>query len=108
VRETAEIVTHARLFARRLETATQISFRCTWTGLRNRYLADFDPGIDWREGQIARANQRTVDGEWPLARISADWPSVVADLSCPILRLFGFADCGPGFVRRLAPRFVKL
>ena len=42
VRETTELVTHARLLARYFVAPTRISFRCTWLGLRGREFADFD------------------------------------------------------------------
>ena len=108
IRETAELVTHARLLARRFETATQVSFRCTWIGLKEREFADFDPSIYWSPGRIAKANQRTTEGEWTTAQLAAAWPTIVAELGCPILRLFGFTDCSPAFVEGMAPKFVKL
>ena len=108
VRETAEIVTHARLLARRLETATRVSFRFTWLGLEKRELQDFDPRIYLPPGYIARANVRTTEGEWAVPKLAADWPNVVAELACPVLHLFGFATCSPEFVKGMAPKFVKL
>jgi hypothetical protein len=62
IRETAELVTHARCLARRFEAARQVSFRCTWIGLENREPADFDPSAYWSP-RIAKANQRTVEGQ---------------------------------------------
>src|SRR4029450_1207093 len=38
IRETAELVTHARCLATRFEAARQVSFGCTWIGLKNREL----------------------------------------------------------------------
>jgi len=108
LRETAELVTHARLLARRYATASAISFRCTWIGLRGRRLFDFDPRISWGHRPAASADRRIVDGAWSLAQLAADWPKVVSDLSCPVLRLFSLDQCGPELVRQIAPRFVKL
>jgi Schlafen, AlbA_2 len=107
IRETAELVTHARCLARRFAAARQVSFRCTWIGLENRELADFDTSAYWNR-RIAKASQRTVEGEWATATLAASWPSIVAELGCPILRLFGFTDCSPAFVRGMAPKFIKL
>ncbi len=107
VRETAELVTHSRLLARRFETASHISFRCTWMGLRERTIADFDPAIYWSPGHIAKADVRTTEGDWTTAQLAA-WPSVVADLACPVLRLFGLTYCGPEFVEGMKSRFIKL
>jgi hypothetical protein len=82
IRETAELVTHARCLARRFEAARQVSFRCTWVGLENRELADFDPSVHWSR-RIAKAKQRTVEGEWAAATLAAAWPTIVAELGCP-------------------------
>src|SRR5215208_5950779 len=103
IRETAEIVTHARLLARRFETATQVSFRCTWIGLEGRELADFDASIYWSPGRVAKADRRATEGEWNTAQLAAAWSTIVAELSCPIQRLFGFTDCGPVLVEGMAP-----
>jgi hypothetical protein len=108
MRETAELVTHAKLFARRFETATNVSFRCTWIGLKDREIADFDSSIYWSRGRISKANQRTIVGEWSTAQLAANWSTVVSELGCPILRLFNFPDCGPVFVDHIKSRFVKL
>jgi hypothetical protein len=108
VRETAELVGHARAFAKHFPSASRVAFRCTWKGLRGRELMDFDPSIRWTSGRIAKADTRTTLGEWPAAELSPLWDQVVAALACPILNLFGFTDCSPALVRGLAPRFIKL
>lgn len=108
MRETAEIVTHARLLARRLETATRVSFRFTWLGLEGRELQNFDHRIYLSPGYITRANVRITEGEWAVPKLAADWPNVVAELACPVLHLFGFETCSPEFVKGMAPKFVKL
>jgi hypothetical protein len=105
IRETTELVTHARLMARRFETATQVSFRCSWSGLKGRYLDDFHQDIGWGIGRKSQANNRTTLGVWTTAELAANWPQVVADLSCPILRLFSIDYCGADLVERLKPRF---
>jgi hypothetical protein len=108
IRETAEIVTHATLLARRFETATSVSFRCTWLGLADRQIDEFDPSIYWSPGKVAKADNRTIEGEWALADLVNSWPEIVSELACPVLRIFGFEECGPTLVERMAPRFVKL
>jgi hypothetical protein len=107
IRETTELVTHARLMAERFETATSIAFRCSWLGLAGRQIDDFD-GIYWSPGRIAKAGHRTTQGEWSLAALAGNWPTIVADLACPVLSLFGFDQCGADLVNGLAPRFRKL
>lgn len=106
IRETTELVTHARVMAERYEGG-QVAFRCTWRGMANREIDDFG-GFHWSPGRHARADQRSTSGAWDVSALAANWHEVVAKLSCPILSLFGFTDCGPELVANLAPRFVKL
>lgn len=106
IRETSELVTHARIMAERYE-GSRITFRCTWRGLAGREIDDFN-NVYWSPGRHSRADQRTTIGTWDLPSIKANWHDVVAELSCPVLSLFGFTDCNAGLVGRLAPRFVKL
>lgn len=108
VRETTEAVIHARQMAARFSTAQSVAFRISWTGLRDRELAAFDPGIYWSAGRVARADARTVEGEWPLVALQSNWQEVVAELTSPVLRAFGFEDGGSGLVTKLAKGFIKL
>lgn len=107
LRETAEVVSHARAFARRFPTATTVSFRCTWQGLRGREIRDFDPGVYWSPGKVAGAEKRVSTGEWPVTQLNADWPQVVADLGCPVLTLFRMG-CSADLVRGMAPKFIAI
>lgn len=106
IRETTELVTHARIMTERYD-GSHVVFRCTWRGLAGREINDFE-GIYWSPGRRSHAEQRTVDGTWSLPALTANWHEVVAELSCPVLSLFGFTECNPNLVARLAPRFVKL
>ena len=108
VRETTELVTHARLLARYFQTPTRILFRCTWLGLQGRELADFDSTIYWGHGHVASADLRTTEGDWPIATIAATCTGVVSELCSPVLNIFGFTRCSAQFVEGLASRFVKL
>lgn len=105
IRETAELVTHARLMAERYE-GSSVAFRCTWSGLAERELDDWS-GY-WSRGRIARANQRITTGIWEVPALAANWPEAVAQLACPVLSLFGIDHCGPDMVANMAPRFTKL
>ena len=107
LREAAEVIRHARAFSRHFPTASTVSFRCTWKGLRGRELMDFDPAIYWPPGRSASADERTLTGDYPVVQLNAAWPKLVSDLGCPILYLFGFTDCSPQLVEGLAPRFTK-
>jgi hypothetical protein len=106
IRETTELVSHARIMAERYEGG-RVAFRCTWRGLAGREIDDFG-AIYWSPGRHARADQRSTVGAWDVPVLAANWHEVVAELSCPVLSLFGFTECGPEFVARLAQRFVKL
>jgi hypothetical protein len=107
VRETAELVAHARAMAERMPGATGIAFRCKWIGLDGRELNDF--GYEyWSPGRIAGADQRVVAADRALPVLGSNWEEAVASLACPVLSLFGFENCGSEFVRRLAPRFKKI
>ena len=106
LRETAELVTHARIMAERAG-GTSVVFRCTWKGLSDRMIDDFGD-IYWSPGRVARADQRTTSGSWDLPAIVANWHTVVASLACPVLNLFNFDGCGEQLVAGLAPRFIKL
>ena len=103
VRETTELVAHANSLAKRMEGATRVSFCCTWKGLKDREIGDFD----WRPGRIARADLRTTEGEWGVVQLRAARSTIVAKLSCPILQLFGL-NCNAAFVERMEKKFVKL
>ena len=108
IRETAEVVRHAGAFSRFFESATAVSFRCTWLGLRGRELRDFSPGVHWSPRPPASADKRVTTGEWPVAQVNGDWEKVVSDLACPILALFGLTDCSEETVRRMAPKFISI
>ncbi len=107
LRETTELVRHARALARRFPTATTVAFQCTWLGLRGREIRDLGSTVDWGFGRIAAADRRVTKGEWSVAQLNADWYTVVADLGCPILALFGINYCSADMVLRMTPKFVK-
>jgi len=106
IRETAELVAHASTMAEHCG-ADRVAFRCSWRGLAGREIDDFG-GIYWSPGRSAQAPHRTTAGTWDVPALVADWHAVVAELSCPILSLFGFPSCGADLVAGLAPRFIKL
>ena len=106
IRHTAELVTHAKWVAKRFETAAQVSFRCTWMGLENRELADFDLSV-WFRSHKAHADKLTTEGTYPMVDLEAKWSTVVSDLSQPVLHLFGFEYCSPEFVEGMKPKFIR-
>lgn len=106
IRETAELVTHARHMAERFDGG-RVLFQCSWRGLAGREIDDFG-SIYWSPGRVAHADQRTTTGSWEVSMLAANSNAVIANLSCPVLSLFGFNDCSAELVQRLAPRFIKL
>ena len=107
IRETAELVTHAKWLAKQFETAAQVSFRCTWMGLESRELANFN-GSDYLHSHKARVDNRTTERICSVVELQAKWSTVVTDLAEPVLRLFGFEYCSPDFVEKMKPEFIKL
>ena len=41
-------------------------------------------------------------------QLNTDWFQIVADLGCPILRLFGMHDCSAEVVRGMARSFISI
>ena len=106
-REVTEIVTHARLLARNFNSARTVHFKCTWVGLENRQLGAFDQIVQFQlpPNLIAKANRRTTEGKWSISQLDVDWHTVVFELVCPVLRLFGFTGCSPKWIESISRRF---
>jgi hypothetical protein len=105
-RDLAAVVLHALDLAERVPGAEVIEFRCEWSGLLERELADADPGRRWSRGKIARVDQRITQGEWPVEVIRSEWPQVVSALGGPVVRLFDSAfDYSADWVRSQSSRF---
>ena len=83
-REVAELVCHARAFARFFGSARTVMFRCEWWGLSGRVL--FDPATRWVQSGASLVSHRIVTQEVPLATVARNWPEVVAHLMAPLLR----------------------
>jgi len=105
VRETGEFVIHAMLLAKRFESATQVSFRCTWIGLEDREIAEFNSSVCWRSSRKARVNKRTTEKTYTTAELTAKWSTIVSDLACPVLYVFGL-NCGVDFVENMKQKFI--
>lgn len=106
IRETGECVIHAMLLAKRFESASQVSFRCTWMGLKDREIAEFNPSVYWRSGGKARVDERTTEKTYTTAELAAKWSTVVSDLVCPVLYVFGF-NCREDLVENMKQKFVR-
>lgn len=106
IRETAEFITHAMLLARRFEMPKQVTFRCTWVGLKNREIGEFKNPAFWRSVHMAKTDKRDIEKTYTIAELEARWSTIVSDLACPILLLFGFDQCGADFIESMKPEFT--
>jgi hypothetical protein len=105
-RRLTEIVRHAVTLSRRFASAEAVAFRCQWTGLQDREIADPDPSIRWSPGKIARTGHRVSVVEWSTKDLEGQWAQVVCALGGPVMRLFDPAfDYSPEFIERQVPRF---
>jgi hypothetical protein len=82
--EVAELVCHARAFARLFGGVQRVWFRCEWWGLAGRAL--FDPDERWVHRGPALSDHSVATMQVPLARLAQAWPEVVAQLIAPPLR----------------------
>ena len=84
--EVAELVCHARTFARLFSGVRRVVFRCEWWGLAGREL--FDTESRWAHRGPAWEDRRVATAQVPLASLAQGWPEVVAMLIAPVLRAF--------------------
>lgn len=84
--EVAELVCHARAFARLFSGVRRVAFRCEWWGLAGREL--FDTDARWAHRGPATDDRRVATLQVPLASLAQTWPEVVAQLIAPVLRAF--------------------
>jgi hypothetical protein len=84
--ELAELVCHARAFARLFGGVRRVVFRCEWWGLAGREL--FDPDVRWAQRGPALDDRRVANLQVPVATLAQAWPDVVALLIAPVLRAF--------------------
>lgn len=82
--EIAELVCHARSFARLYSGVRRVAFRCEWWGLAGREL--FDPEERWVHRGPALGDHCIATAQVPTARLAEAWPEVVAQLMAPVLR----------------------
>lgn len=107
IRETAELVTHATLLAKQFKTATQVFFRCTWIGLKNREISDFSHSAYYSLSHVAKEDKYSTEKTCTVEELEDEWSTVVADLGCPILQLFGLDHCSPDFVENMKSEFKR-
>ena len=105
-RELAELVCHARSFARLFAGARRAVFRCDWWGLAGREL--FDPEGRWAQSGAALGDHRAAALDVPIASLLQAWPEAVARLMAPVLRaLEPDLVLDAEWVRAQAPRWRR-
>ena len=85
-----------------------MSFRCTWMGLENRELADFDPRVQYFRSHKSQTGKHITERTCTIVELEAKWATLVSDLSEPVLCLFGSNYCSPEIVEGMKPKFIKL
>ena len=90
-KEVAGVVVFARAFANSFETATAVTFRCEWTGLRGR--RPFDHQGRWQfSGHPAEDDRRVSSATISLAELNAGWEAPAAALIAPLARAVGIGQ----------------
>ncbi len=108
VRDLAVIVYHAQQFAKEFPSAERVEFRCEWSGLLEREIADPDPQHGWLPGKFSRVDHRVTTGEWALRDLHSSWPQIIGSLVGPVIRLFDPEfPCSPEWIRSEALRFKR-
>ena len=85
-RELAELLWHARSFARFFPAPTHVVIRCDWWGLAGRTLSDHDAG--WPRTPAAIGDHRAAWLELPLSGFTQAWAESVTRLMAPLIRAF--------------------
>lgn len=107
IREVYELATHAKELAKAFPNGESVEFRCTWLGLKGRRIADFEPGIYWRE-HVCHAEQRTSSVTVSLDQLAADTAAVVAQIAAPVLVLFDGLELSRDWIAQQVPKFRML
>lgn len=105
-REAYELVTHAKELAKFFAAAEAVEFRCSWHGLKDRRIADFDPSVDWYD-RTCRINERTTVSRSSLEALAGDPDPIVLALVTPVSRLFDGLEITPTQLLQWRPTFRK-
>jgi hypothetical protein len=107
VQELTELTAHAAAMFNIFGDCTGAEFRCSWYGLRNRHVADFNPGVLW-DHRISKADARTTSARADKETLFDRWPALVAKLANPVTMLFDGIETNEEWVKQIAPEFRKL
>jgi len=98
-RKLTQLVMHAGELAQTFPSAETVEFRCEWSGLRERQIADPEAMGNGPEG-IARVDHCVTVGEWPITALRRSRLQIVSDLGGPVIRLFDHgSDYSPEFIQ---------
>jgi hypothetical protein len=89
--DVASCVLFARAFANNFEAATAVTFRCEWTGLKNRKPFDHDTRVSLN-GHPAQDEGRISHKTISLAELNSGWEIPAAALIGPVARAVGASD----------------
>jgi len=104
IREIYEITTFAKELAKAFPNTESVEFRCSWHGLKDRQIADFEMGF-YREPRTSHVSDRNTAGIFSIEKLTADTATVVAALGGPALTLFGGLEATPEWIESLRPGF---
>jgi hypothetical protein len=85
----AEIVTHARVFARSFPNSARVFFRCEWLGLQGRIASDPHRGRWFGLGHPAADDRRLVTRAFSIGEMVASPQDVIYELAGPVIRALG-------------------
>jgi len=106
-REAYELLTHAKELAKFFASAETVEFRCSWYGLKDRRIADFDPSVDWYD-RTCRINERTTTARASVEALAGDPDSTVLGLVTPVARLFDGLEITRAQLQQWRPTFRQL
>lgn len=107
VQELAELTAHAGAMSNAFGGCAGVEFCCTWYGLRDRRIADFNPGVLW-DRRVSKADGRTTSVYADAEVLLDKWPTLVAKLVNPVTMLFDGMETNEEWVRHIAPEFKRL
>ena len=86
--ELGGFILFARFFANKFETATAVTFRCEWTGIRGR--RPHDPQSRWiASGHVAEDDRRVSSATISMVELNNSWETTAANLAGPLVRAVG-------------------
>jgi hypothetical protein len=106
VQDLTEFTAHATAMLDAFLDASAVEFRCSWYGLTNRSINDFNLGVIW-DRRISRADSRTTAAKVERKALIDNWPALVATLAKPTAVLFDGLDINEEWVKHIAPEFRK-